>query len=130
MHVAGAAMVLISQLAFSDAQVIVAKPESPNVVRVGQTFVIPLYDGKIAPLGYGFGQGLRFVGIRRINTHDLLRDVGSQSAFGGYDASSDRGAAFIVERIGGGSVNVTLRLPQLKDRCVSCRTVHFYYRAE
>ena len=125
-------VVLFLQLASSNSQVVVARPEvsNGNVVRVGQTLVIPLYDGKIAPLDRGFATGLRSLGQRRIRRHDLLQDLGMKSAFGGYDAASDRGEAFVVEQLGGGSINVTLRLPQYKDRCVSCRTVHFYYRAE
>jgi hypothetical protein len=132
MNVAVAAIMLFSQLAYSSSQVVIARPEvsNDNVVHVGQTLVTPLYDGKIAPLDREFATGLRSVGQRRIRKHDLLQDLGDPSAFGGFDAASDRGEAFLVERAGGGSVNVTLRLPQYKDRCVSCRTVHFFYRAE
>lgn len=108
---------------------VVARPEAPNanVVHVGQTLVIPLYDGTVAALSF---EGLRPVGQRRIRRHDLFEDLGTRSMFGGYDAASERGAAFIVERPGRGSVNVTLRLPRLKVRCVSCRTLHFFYRAQ
>jgi hypothetical protein len=136
MNVAVAAIMLFSQLAYSSSQVVVARPEDSagNVVHVGQVLVIPLYDGKIT-LGPGMASGLRFVGHRRIRKHDLLEDLRIQdlrmkSAYGGYDAASDRGEAFLVEQRGGGSLNVTLRLPQYKDRCVSCRTVHFFYRVE
>jgi polysaccharide biosynthesis/export protein len=112
------------------AHVVVARPEvsSANVVHVGQTLVIPLYDGAIAtpPDGYA---NLRRIGGVRIRKHDLSADLGGRSFFGGYDASSDRGVAFIVERRGAGSINVLLRLPQLKERCVSCRTLHFFYHA-
>jgi hypothetical protein len=125
------AVMLLSQLASHDAQVVVARPEvsNANVVHVGQTLVIPLYDGQIAPLWHD-AEGLRRVGQRRIHKHDLLQDLGKRTAFGGYDASSERSEAFIVERPGAGSINVTLRLPQLKERCVSCRTVHFYFHAQ
>src|ERR1700694_170859 len=130
--VAAFAIMLLAQMSTHDAQVVVARPEvsNENVVHVGQTLVIPLYDGKIAPLGHGYAKGLRRAGQLRIHRHDLRRDVGNRSIFGGYDAASDRGEGFIVERPGAGSINVTLRLPQLKDPCVSCRTVHFYYRTE
>jgi hypothetical protein len=109
------------------AHVVVARPESSNgnLVHVGQMLVIPLYDGSISPLSRGYASGLRFIGRRRISQHDLLGDLGNRSMFGGYDAASNRGDAFIVERPGAGSINVTLRLPRLKDRCVSCRTVPF-----
>lgn len=125
------AVVLFLQTGSHDSQVVIARPEvsNDNVVHVGQTLVIPLYDGEIAPHGYRDAEGLRLVGQVRIPKRDLLRDLGKQS-FGGYDAVSERGAAFIVGSPGGGSINVLLRLPQYKDRCVSCRTVHFYYRAE
>lgn len=128
MHIAVAAIMLFSQMAFSNSQVVVAKPEvsGGNVVHVGQTLVIPLYDGMVQ--AGSSVQGLRFVGIRRIHKHDLIRDMG-RTAFGGYDAASDRGAAFVVEQAGRGTINVTLRLPQYKYPCVSCRTVHFFYRA-
>ena len=128
MHIAAAVIMLFSQMAFSDSQVVVAKPEVSrgNVVHVGQTLVIPLYDGELSP-GSSV-QGLRFVGIRHIHKHDLIQDVG-RAAFGGYDAASDRGAAFVVEQSGRGTINVLLRLPQYKYKGASCRTVHFFYRA-
>ena len=129
MLIAVAAIMLFSQLAASGSHAVVAKPEVPrgNVVHVGQTLIIPLYDGEV-DRSHAAEHGLRFVGVQRIRKHDLIQDVG-RSAFGGYDASSERGAAFIVEQSGRGSINVTLRLPQYKYRCVSCRTVHFFYRA-
>jgi hypothetical protein len=65
----------------------------------------------------------------RIRKHDLSNDLDGRSFFGGYDASSDRGVAFVVERCGAGSINVLLRLSQLRDRCASCRTLHFFYHA-
>src|ERR1700736_4271869 len=103
MHIAVAAIMLFSQVAFCGSQVVVAKAEisGGNVVHVGQTLVIPLYDGMVgnADLELASERGLRFVGIRRIHKHDLLQDVG-RTAFGGYDASSDRGAAFVVEQSG------------------------------
>jgi hypothetical protein len=128
MHIAAVAIILWSQVAFSVSDVVVAKPEvsGGNLVHVGETLVIPLYDGELSP-GSSV-QGLRFVGKRRIHKHDLIQDVG-RAAFGGYDAASDRGAAFVVEHSGRGTINVLLRLPQYKDRCSSCRTVHFFYRA-
>jgi hypothetical protein len=72
---------------------------------------------------------LRRIGDVRIRKHDLFDDLGSRSFFGGYDASSDRAAAFVVRSRGAGSNNVLLRLPQLKVRCASCRTLHFFYHA-
>lgn len=133
MHISIAlAAMLFSQFAPSGSEVVVARPEvsNDNVVHVGQTLIIPLYDGQLAPAPQGYGAGLRRIGQRRIHKHDLLQDLGLRSAFGGYDAASERGEAFLVERAGRGSINVTLRLPQYRDACVSCRTVHFFYRAE
>ena len=130
MNVAVAVVMLFSQLALGTPDVVVARPEVPNIVHVGQTLVIPLYDGEIGPGWYGFAAGLRDLGERRIAAHSLRRDLRMASAFGGYEASSKRGEAFLVESSGGGTVNVTLRLPQYKDHCVSCRTVHFFYRTE
>jgi hypothetical protein len=125
-----AAVVLFSQLGFGTLDVVVARPEVPTIVRVGQTLVIPLYDGEIGPRWHEFAAGLQDLGERRIAAHSLRRDMPMVSAFGGYEASSERGEAFLVKGSGGGSVNVTLRLPEYKDRCVSCRTVHFFYRTE
>ena len=123
---AGAAMA--GAVSSRSSRMVVARPEvsNANVVHVGQTLVIPLYDGAIAtpPDGYA---NLRRIGDVRIRKHDLFDDLGSRTFFGGYDASSDRGAAFVVESRGGGSINVLLRLPQLKERCASCRTLHFFY---
>jgi|GEM_PF-3038190 len=128
---AGIAILLVSELALQNSHMIVARPEvsNDNVVHVGQTLVIPLYDGKIASPPSDYAQILRRVGRVRISKHDLFRDLGRRSFFGGYDATSDRGEAFVVERPGSGSINVLLRLPQLHERCVSCRTLHFFYHA-
>jgi hypothetical protein len=112
------------------SHMVIAKPEvsDGNVVHVGQTLVIPLYDGAISTPADGY-PNLRRIGGVRIRKHDLSDDLGGRSFFGGYDASSDRGVAFVVERRGAGSINVLLRLPQLKEQCVSCRTLHFFYHA-
>lgn len=109
---------------------VVARPEKPNanVVRVGQMLIIPLYDGRIS-VGEGeLPAGLRLVGKITIPHHDLLHDLQDRSAFGGFDASSNVGEAFIMRRPMRGSINVLLTLPQLKEKCVSCRTLHFFYR--
>ncbi len=112
----------------ASSNTVVARPEVPNanIVHVGQTLVIPLYDGAIAtpPDGY---PNLRRIGDVRIRKHDLSEDLRSRSFFGGYDAASDRGTAFVVKSRGRGSINVLLRLPKLKMQCVSCRTLHFFY---
>jgi hypothetical protein len=112
------------------SHMVIAKPEvsNGNVVHVGQTLVIPLYDGAIAAPADGYAN-LRRIGGVRIRKHDLSNDLDGRSFFGGYDASSDRGVAFVVERCGAGSINVLLRLSQLRDRCASCRTLHFFYHA-
>ena len=112
------------------SRMVVARPEVSNAtsVHVGQTLVIPLYDGTIATPRDGY-PNLRRIGDVRIRKHDLIDDLGSRSFFGGYDASSDRGAAFVVKSRGAGSINVLLRLPKLKMQCVSCRTLHFFYHA-
>ena len=124
-------LMLFARSTWGDSNVVVLRPEesNANVVTVGQTLVIPLYDGEIQTPRHYYEPGLRHVGQRRIRKHDLLQDLGTRAAFGGYDASSERGEAFIVERPGRGSINVTLRLPQLHESCVSCRTVHFFYLA-
>jgi hypothetical protein len=123
----GLALLVVSGLAAPSSSTVVAKPEAStaNVVHVGQTLVIPLYDGRVVSAN----GALRLVGNVRIARHDLRRDLGGRSARGGLDASSDRGEAFVVERAGSGSVDVLLRLPRLAEPCASCRTVHFYYRA-
>lgn len=128
---AALAVVLFARAPGADANVVVLRPEvaKANVVTVGQTFVIPLYDGEIQTPKTYYPPGLRHVGPRRIRKHDLFQDLGTRTAFGGYDASSERGEAFIVDRPGRGIINVTLRLPQYHHPCVSCRTLHFAYLA-
>ena len=124
-------LILFAHPTGGDSNVVVLRPEASNVnvVTVGQTLVVPLYDGEIQTPRRYYEPGLRHVGPRRIRKHDLFVDLGTRDAFGGYDASSERGEAFIVERSGRGSINVTLRLPQFHEPCVSCRTVHFFYLA-
>lgn len=125
--IVGLVFFLISALAMPSSRTVVARPEAANVVRVGQTLVIPLYDGKIVSLRTGHS-GLRRLGYVRIARRDLRRDLGGRVS-GVVDASSDRGEAFRVERPGDGTINVTLRLSRLEEPCSSCRTVHFFYRA-
>jgi hypothetical protein len=107
----------------------IAKPErsNANFVRVGQVLIVPLYDGDISEGKSGLPRGLRLLGKVTIPKHALLSDLKMPSAFGGYDAASNVGEAFMVTQPGRGSINVLLGLPQLKESCVSCRTVHFYF---
>jgi len=111
-------------------QTLIAAPElsgpSANVVAVGDTIIFPVYDGDVStPLP----NSLRPLGKVRIANHSLLDDLHDRSAYGGFDAASNVGAAYLVTKSGGGSLNVLLSLPQFHERCVSCRTVHFFFRS-
>jgi len=117
--------------AAATSRVIVAKPEVRNTVRVGDTIIFPLYDAKrgITPSG----NVLREIGPHPITMHDLWRDVdyktfrasmGASKAH--YDAAATRGEAFLAIKSGMASGNILLTLPKNPERCVSCRTVHYF----
>ncbi len=112
------------------ASSVVALPEttSSNVFRVGDIMTIPLYDGAISTPQAQLST-LHYLSTVRIGQHSIRTDIGPKF-FGGLNASSDRAAAYKIVAPGRGSINVLLKLPDLHERCTSCRTVHFYFLAE
>lgn len=96
-------------------------PEKARIsVAPGAYVAIPLYDGTlIRPAASK--PVLRYVGVASVPE---LRRIHTAAG----DAASHRLALFRV--IGapgdGATVQVRLRLPALRERCTSCRTVHFF----
>lgn len=112
---------------------VIAAPEingpSANIVAVGDTIIFPVYDGDISTPPTYMPTSLRPLGKVRIASHSLLYDLNDRSSFGGFDVKSNIGAAYLVTKSGDGSLNVLLSLPQFHESCVSCRTVHFFFRS-
>jgi hypothetical protein len=112
---------------------LIAAPERSGlfatVVTVGDTIIFPVYDGKVSTPPTSMPHNLRLLGNVHIANHNLLNDVHDRAAFGGFDAMSNIGAAYLVTESGDGSLNVLLSLPELHEHCVSCRTVHFFFRS-
>ena len=99
--------------------VVVAIPEHPrDAVRVGDVYVVPLFDGKISFVA----APLRDAGTVRIAYHSF--QIAEKVWVG-----SNRGEAFLVKGTGNGTVLVLLVAKQLGQPCVSCRTVHYFLRA-
>jgi hypothetical protein len=99
--------------------VVIASPEHAyDRIHVGQTYVVPLFDGKIADVV----APVKDLGVVQIGYQSfaLTNDV---------HVGSNRGQAFRVTGPGNGTILVALRAPQLKMRCASCRTVHYFFRA-
>lgn len=107
------------------AQPVVARPETRTTLRAGDVVIFPLYDSQVEAMYYG--TGLRRLGVRRIGHHDLWNDLRLKPPRGIEDAASNRGEAFSAIARGSGSVNVLLLLPKMKQRCVSCRTIHYFF---
>lgn len=113
------------------AHTVVARPEKRTTIRVGDVIVFPLYDSRRPAMYYG--TGLRRLGVRNIGPHDLWNDMRLRPPASWHmtravnDAASNRGEAFAAIRRGSGSVNVLLLLPRMSERCVSCRTIHYFF---
>ncbi len=80
-----------------------------------------------------YGAVLQRLGPRSIGRHDLWDDMHLKPPASWHmsraldDAASDRGEAFRAIQHGSGSANVILSLPQMKEQCVSCRTIHYFF---
>lgn len=110
-------------LQFGRTQYQVVRPESSFLsVAPGAYLAIPLYDGQLVPLR-GSQAVLRFLGTASAPVPECIRIADRH-------AMSNRMALF--RAIGnpgeGGVVQVRLRLPELHEPCMSCRTVHFFVR--
>lgn len=98
---------------------IIASPEHAyDQVHVGDTYVVPLFDGQVADVV----APVKRLGIVQVAYHSfsLTHDV---------HVGSNRGEAFRVTGTGYGTILVALRAPQLAMQCASCRTVHYFFRA-
>lgn len=111
------AVFLLSGCGYHD--VVIASPEHAyDRVRVGDTYVVPLFDGQIADVVAPVKNlGAVHIGYQSFT---LTSDV---------HVGSNRGEAFRVTGPGNGTILVALRASQLKMQCVSCRTVHYFFRA-
>ncbi len=106
-------------------------PEKPTTVAIGDTVVVPLFDGSIAGKPTGTFR-LENLGPVRISNQDLVsslnlppsqaRELRAQ----GFDAQSDRAEAFRALDAGHGEIQVALRLPRVQQPCASCRVVHYF----
>jgi hypothetical protein len=110
-------------------QTVIALPEHTTVAHVGDMVLVPLYDarGDVAQSG----GALHKIGIRAIARRDLRHDIQATNrrtpAYQIPQAAGDRAVAFAAVRPGRAAVSIVLTLPQYRERCVSCRTVHFFF---
>jgi hypothetical protein len=97
---------------------IVAAREHQVSLRRNAIVAFPLYDGKLTVIS---APGLRDLGPAYLHSKPMV-------SIGGI-VRSNRAEMFAVIGHPGetGVVTVVLRLPQLGERCVSCRTVHYFY---
>lgn len=98
----------------------VIPPETSISVARGRLVAIPLYDGDIVALGRS-SSVLRYVGVASIPPVQCVRTAAGSAA-------SHRVALFraVGRPSDGATVLVLLRLPELREQCTSCRTVHFF----
>ncbi len=94
---------------------VIAQPEHPrDAIRVGDVYLVPVYDGKVS---YVAGP---------------LKDAGHATipyrsfSLGSVRLGSNRAEAFRVTGSGDATVLVVLTAAAYKQVCVSCRTVHFF----
>jgi hypothetical protein len=110
-------------------QPVIALPERTTVLHPGDVVLVPLYDarGDVAESG----SALRKIGIRPIARRDLRRDITAGNRRTPADeipnATGDRAVAFVAERPGRATASIVLTLPQYPQRCVSCRTLHYFF---
>ena len=108
---------------------VIALPERTTVVHAGDVVLVPLYDsrGDVTESG----SALRKIGIRAIAPRDLRRDIMAANHLtpAGQipNATGDRAEAFVAVHPGKASTSIVLSLPQYRQRCVSCRTLHYFF---
>jgi hypothetical protein len=99
----------------------VLPPESSRMtVERGRTIAIPLYDGDLVALADP-NPVLRYIGTVSGPAIECIRTSAGSAA-------SHRLALFrVIGRSSeGATLLVRLRLPELHEKCTSCRTVHFF----
>lgn len=110
-------------------QPVIALPEHTTVLYVGDVVLVPLYDarGGVA----ASGSALQKIGVRAIARRDLRRDMRATNRLTPvYQipyATGDRAEAFVAVRPGRAAASIVLSLPQYRQRCVSCRTLHYFF---
>jgi hypothetical protein len=116
---AAIALLAVCLLSVVGHHVLIATPEHAyDQVHVGDTYVVPLFDGQVADV---VGP-VKKLGIVQIAYHSFTLTNSVQ-------VGSDRGEAFRITGTGHGTILVALRAPQLAMQCASCRTVHYFFRA-
>jgi hypothetical protein len=114
---------------------LIARPEvdGVNLLQAGDTIAFPLYDGQVAYAS----PNLHRISNLTITPHELFTDLGYSrvSPPPGMSASqwnvgSSRAVLFKATKPGHGVVLVALTLPNLHQRCVSCRTLHYFFDVE
>jgi hypothetical protein len=104
--------------------IIVPAERSGFAVQPGEIIGVPLYDGRIRSLGSS-APVFRHLATARLPSPVCI-SVGAPGAW--QKACSSRVAVFKVvgnDSYGGGQILVYLRLPGLREQCVSCRVVHY-----
>jgi hypothetical protein len=105
-------------------------PEKPITVAIGDTVVVPLFDGTIGKPAGTFR--LEDLGPVRVANQDLVSSLNLSPSQAhelraqGFDAQSDRAEAFRAVSPGHGEIQVALRLPRVQQPCASCRVVHYF----
>jgi hypothetical protein len=94
---------------------VIAKPEHPrDALRVGDVYLVPLYDGRISnAVGHLVDAGPATIPYRSFS-------------LGSVRLGSNRAEAYRVTGIGYATVLVLLTASAYKQVCASCRTVHFF----
>jgi hypothetical protein len=94
---------------------VIGVPEHPrDALRVGDVYLVPLYDGKISD---AFGP-LKAAGPATIPYRSF--------SLGSVRLGSNRAEAYRVTGTGYATVLVMLTAAAYKQVCASCRTVHFF----
>lgn len=109
---------------------VIALPERTTVLHVGDVVLVPLYDARTG--ASESGDALRKIGTRKIARRDLRRDIGAPNgrtpAYQIPEAAGDRAEAFVAMQPGRAAASILLSLPQYPERCVSCRTLHYFFQ--
>ena len=102
----------------------ILRPEKDNVIPRGAVVLVPLYDGDPCFIRKAMPD-TTILGYASIPRHEIT----AAADIPGYSAASGRAAAFRVDGPPGtrGVVLVVLKLPDLHENCISCRTVHYFY---
>lgn len=111
------------------AATVIALPEHTTVLHVGDVVLVPLYDARGNVVESG--SALHKSGIRTIARRDLRHDIRATNQLTPAaqipNAGGDRAQAFVAVHPGRAAASIVLSLPQFRQRCVSCRTLHYFF---